>query len=123
MDNETQNYASYNALSRKALIWGIPIIPLVLFLCLILTTAFVGGFLFGIYGLIIPLFLICVLFWIRIQCLEDSRAMESVWWDFKGWITRVQCRSTITSLTSTDASIKKQREVIREWFNINSRNQ
>ena len=92
MSNEIQKHASYNVLARKSLIGGVPIITLVVFLFLILVTGFLGGVMIGAYGLIIPLILICVLFWIRIQCMDNSRAMESLWWDFKGWITRLQCR-------------------------------
>ena len=122
MSDEIQKYASYNVLSRKALIGGVPIITLVVFLFLILITGFLGAVVVGLYGLIIPFILVCILFWIRGQCLENSRAMESVWWDFKGWLTRLQCRSSITSFTSTDNSLTKRREVIREWFNTNSNN-
>lgn len=122
MAEETQKYASYNVLSRNALIFGIPIITLVIFLCLMLATAFIGGSFFGIYGLIVPLLLGCCLFWVKIECQNNSRAMESLWWDFKGWITRVKCRSSITSFTSTNDTLKKRKEKIREWFASHTNN-
>lgn len=123
MKKEIQEYASYNVLARKPLIAGVPIITLLIFLCLILITGFGGILLFGIgKGLIIPIILGILLFCVRIKCMDDSRAMEGVWWDIKGAISRLICQSSITSFTSTNDSLKRRKENVREWIKNNTTN-
>ena len=121
MQKEIQEYASYNVLARKPLIAGVPIITLLTFLCLILITGFGGILLLGIgKGLIIPIILGFILFCIRIKCMDDSRAMEGVWWDVKGAMSRLICQSTVTSFTSIDNSPKRRKENVREWIKNNT---
>lgn len=123
MRKEIQEYASYNVLARKPLIAGVPIITLLIFLCLILITGFGGILLFGIgKGLIIPIILGVLLFSVRIKCMDDSRAMEGVWWDVKGAISRLICQSSVTSFTSTNDSLKRRKEYVREWIKNNTTN-
>jgi type IV secretion system protein VirB3 len=120
MSSELQKYASYNVLARKALIVGVPIITLISFLVAMLFTFVLGMLFMGLLqGLIIPIILACILFMIRVKCMDDSRAMEGVMWDLKGALTRLQCRSTITSFTSNDTSISKRREQINEFYKLN----
>jgi type IV secretion system protein VirB3 len=108
-------------LARKALIFGVPIVTLLLFLGLILLTAVVGVMSMGfLKGIIIPILLAAGLFSIRVICMDDSRAIEAVTWDLKGAMTRLVCRSSITSFTSVDESIKKRKEVISEFYKINN---
>ncbi len=117
MQNTSQNYASYNVLARKALIAGVPIVTLLILLGLILLTAVLGVSALGLLrGIIIPLLLGGVLFSVRVMCMDDSRAMEAVLWDFKGAITRLQCRSNVTSFSSVDESLKKRKEQINEFY-------
>lgn len=116
-----QKYASYNVLARKALIYGVPIITLVLFIALILLTGIVGILWLGlIKGIIAPLLLTGILFVIRIMCMDDSRAMESVVWDLKGIMTRLICRSNVTSFTSINDCKTKRREHIHEFYQAHS---
>lgn len=113
-------YASYNVLARKALIFGVPVIALVIFLFLILASTAAGVAYFDnfLVGLIVPLILLALLFSIRIACLDDSRALEGAWWSFKGALSRIRCRSTITSFTSKGVSKKEQRDKINEFFKL-----
>lgn len=119
MKIDKQRYASYNVLARKALVFGVPIIALISFLVAILFTAVIGVSWLGFpRGVIIPLILVGLLFTIRVMCMADSRAMEGVIWDFKGSITRLLCRSNVTSFTSTNDSKKKRRERIHEFYKL-----
>ena len=114
---DIEQYASYNVLARKPLLGGVPIITLVIFLCLILVSAFGGVLLFGFAkGLIVPIILCTILFTIRIKCMDDSRAVDAFAWDMKGVITRIICRSSVTSYTSTDDSPKRRKEKISDWY-------
>ncbi|MGL4666591.1 MAG: hypothetical protein ACRCWR_01520 [Saezia sp.] len=121
MPKQTQEYASYNVLARKPLIAGVPIITLLVFLCLMLVTGFGGIILLGVgAGLVFPTILAFALFCVRIACMDDSRAMDGVWWNVKGALTRVQCNSLITSFTSTDHSAIRRKQHVRDWFKNNS---
>ncbi|EOW9469051.1 VirB3 family type IV secretion system protein [Vibrio cholerae] len=114
---ETQEYASYNVLARKPLIMGVPIITLVVFLLLMLLTGLGGMLMFGFAkALIMPILLFVTLLFIRLRCMTDSRAMESMWWDTKAAISRLICQSEVTSFTSTDDSHTRRRARINEWY-------
>lgn len=119
--NEKQKYASYNVMARKGLIFGIPIITLVIFACLIMLTGFGGMLTFGVKALVIPLILVFILFGIKIKCESDSRAMEAVWWDIKGGFYRLRCRSSVISFTSSPVhSISRRHKNVIEWVKNNT---
>lgn len=114
---EKQQYAGYNVLARKPLIGGVPIITLLILLSLMLVTGIVGIVLMGLgKGLILPALLGFLLFLIRLKCMDDSRAMESVWWESKGALSRVLCQSSVASFTSTTDSEKKRKDSVIDWF-------
>ncbi|AIW17513.1 conjugal transfer protein traD (plasmid) [Vibrio tubiashii ATCC 19109] len=100
--------------------FGVPVIAFVVLTLLILVTGVFGFILFGIYSLIVPIFLIACLIGIRFECAEDSRAVEWMKWDFKGWLDRLKCRSNVTSFTSNVDHLKSQEAVLREWLKHNS---
>jgi hypothetical protein len=121
--SEIQKYAGYNVLARKALMAGIPILTLILFLCLITVSVVVGLLVFGdVRTLIIPTILIFMLFAVKVACTDDSRAMDKLGWDIKGMFYRIRCQSKIVSFTSTDASESRRKNNVREWFKNNSTN-
>lgn len=121
MPKETQEYASYNVLARKPLIAGVPIITLLVFLCLMLVTGAGGIFLLGVGGgLIAPTLLAVMLFFIRIKCMDNSRAMSGVWWDVKGALSRIICHSIVTSFTSANDSATRRKQNVRDWIKNNT---
>ena len=117
--SDEQKYASYNALARKALVMGIPIITLLIFASLMMGTGFGGVMLFGLKGLITPLALCIVLLFIKVKCESDSRAMESVFWDIKGALYRLRCKASVISFNSLDNTPKRRKGHVREWFKNN----
>jgi type IV secretory pathway VirB3-like protein len=119
MDAEKDNYASYNVLNRKALIFGIPIITLVILLCVALAFAAIGMKMFGIVGLMPSMIVLFVLFIIRVLCQDDSRALDRICWNIKSAWYRFRCRSTITSFTSVCSSTTKRKQNAREFFKNN----
>ncbi len=121
MNSELQKYASYNVLARKALICGIPIITLISFLVAMLFTGVLGIMWLGLLkGIITPLLFGMGLFIIRVKCMDDSRAMEGVVWDLKGGMTRLVCRSNVTSFTSTNECKIKRKKDIHEFYKLHS---
>lgn len=121
MEKKIQEFASYNVLARKALIFGVPVITLFLCIVAMLITGVIGVALGGlIKGMVVPLLLGVVVFVIRVKCMDDSRAMEDVMWDLKGALTRLICRSNVTSFTSTNDSLAKRKEDIREFYKFHN---
>jgi low affinity Fe/Cu permease len=118
--SEIQKYAGYNVLARKALMAGIPILTLIIFLCLITVTAIGGLLIFGDERtLIIPTILSFMLFAVKVACTDDSRAMDKLAWDIRGMFYRLRCQSKIVSFTSTDTSEKRRKKNVHEWFKNN----
>ncbi|EDX0932708.1 VirB3 family type IV secretion system protein [Enterobacter asburiae] len=77
-------YLTYNGFNRPALFVGIPLIPFIIGLTLLLVTFFIGVLVFGFYGLILPSLIIAALFSIKQMCADDPNAMELKSIQFKG---------------------------------------
>jgi len=122
MDDPKQLYASYNVLARKALVFGVPIITLVILLILTLVTAALGIITLGFFkGIIAPIICVGTLFVIRVMCMDDSRAMEDVYWNARGLLSRLKCRSNVISYSSDDGTVTRRRETINDFFkNVNA---
>jgi type IV secretory pathway VirB3-like protein len=117
---EKDEYASYNSMSREPLIAGIPIIPLISLLGLAAVTAALGFIFLGVLkGLIVPTIILAGLFVIRVKCMDDSRAMKSIFWDLKGIFYRLSSGSLIVSFTSISNSDQRRKENVIEWFKNN----
>ncbi|MBT0181948.1 conjugal transfer protein TraD, partial [Vibrio campbellii] len=56
-DEERDHYASYNSLARKPLMFGMPIIPLIIGMLMMLLTGWLGLSFFGVKGLVFPAFI------------------------------------------------------------------
>nr|WP_319552176.1 conjugal transfer protein TraD [uncultured Vibrio sp.] len=121
MHNEEQEqYAGYNSLARKPLMLGIPIIPLIMGALLMLITGWIGLSFFGVKGLVFPAFIALGLLYIRIRSMEDSRAIDDMKWEAKGFLTRLRCQSNTISFTSIDNHPFRRKQHVSEWFKNNT---
>ena len=117
---EIRKFACYNALNRNGLIGGVPIITLVIICALMLFTGIAGALLFGDFrAAIVPGLLALGLLFIKIICTDNSRAMESLWWDIKGAVFKIRCGSSVASFSSSSDSQKQRKVEISEWFKNN----
>jgi type IV secretion system protein VirB3 len=119
-EDDVEKYLSYNSLSRTPLMFGVPLIVLLFLLLLILITTIVGVSNFGVYGLAFPILLVCLLIFVRMECKEDSRALDWLVWDIKGWLDKQRCGSDVISITSNINHLDSQETVLREWIKNNS---
>ena len=119
MDKAETQYASYNVLSRKALIFGVPILLLVSILCAALVTGFSALFIWGMKGMLVPVLFAFALLGVRIQCQDDSRAMDRLRWNAKSGLSRLRCQSTITSFTHLNVSPMKRKQDVKDFFKNN----
>ena len=115
-----QQYASYNVLARRPLMFGLPIIPLLILLIAMVASFFAGIFWLGLVGLVFPVFFAGVLFTLRLMCMEDSRAIESLKWDFRGGLSRLLCRSSIVSLSSTNDTQQRRKAYVSQFLKDHS---
>ncbi len=118
-DEERAQYASYNSLARKPLMLGIPVIPLVLGTLGMLFSGWGGLIIFGIEGLLFPAFIALGLLYIRIRSMGDSRAIDDMKWQAKGFLTRLRCQSNTSSFTSFDNHPARRKQYVSEWFKNN----
>ena len=119
-NQEREQFASYHSLARKPLIGGIPVIVLVSGCGAMLLTGFFGCLLFGAMGLVLPALIALGLLYIRIRCMDDSRATVDMKWELKGFLTRLRCQSTTISFTSIDDNPLRRKQHVSEWFKNNS---
>ncbi|WP_321273661.1 conjugal transfer protein TraD [uncultured Vibrio sp.] len=117
---EREQYASYNSLARKPLMLGIPIIPLIMGALLMLITGWIGLSFFGVKGLVFPAFIALGLLYIRIRSMEDSRAIDDMKWEAKGFLTRLRCQSNTISFTSIDNHPFRRKQHVSEWLKNNT---
>ncbi|WP_199481226.1 conjugal transfer protein TraD [Vibrio owensii] len=119
-DEERDQYASYNSLARKPLMLGIPIFPLVMGGIAMLFVGWIGVFFFGTKGLVFPAFIALGLLYIRVRSEEDSRAIDDMKWEAKGFLTRLRCQSNTISFTSIDNHPFRRKQHVSEWFKNNT---
>ncbi|MGR5514049.1 conjugal transfer protein TraD [Vibrio harveyi] len=119
-EEERDQYASYNSLARKPLMLGIPIFPLVMGGIAMLLLGWIGLFFFGAKGLFFPAFIALGLLYIRIRSEEDSRAIDEMKWEAKGFLTRLRCQSNTISFTSIDNHPFRRKQHVSEWFKNNT---
>lgn len=117
MEIEKDKYLSYNALSRKPLVFGIPVLTLVGFSFAIILSSIIGLIALPIQlALIIPAILCMVLFGIKLMCEEKSNAMDDLVWSLKGALLRFKQQSIVISVSSHADSERIKREKINEFF-------
>ncbi len=114
--DEPQAYAGYNAFGRVALLFGVPIIPLITLAILTLASGFIGVTQFSAVGLIAPLTLLALIVVLRMKCQDNSRALAAMWWSLRGMMLRLQCRSSVVSFTSMPNAQKRRDARVREWI-------
>lgn len=119
-DEERDQYASYNSLARKPLMFGMPIIPLIIGMLTMLPTGWLGLSFFGVKGLVFPAFIALGLLYIRVRSEEDSRAIDEMKWEAKGFLTRLRCQSNTISFTSIDNHPFRRKQHVSEWFKNNT---
>lgn len=110
---ERQHYASYNSLTRKALVFGVPLMTLVGFSFAIIISAVIGLFIFPTWvACIVPALLCCCLFAIKLMCETRSNAMDDVVWIVKGLMLRLKHQSIVLVISSEN----KRKERINDFF-------
>ncbi|MCD9492627.1 hypothetical protein GLP30_17110 [Photobacterium phosphoreum] len=115
MQKETTPYLSYNALARKSLVWGVPLLLGLALLALIIITTFISVWIGSLLFATIPLSLIMLIFAIKFISETDSMAVDKTKWFLKGLMIRVKYRSLHLIITSrTNSDNKKER--INDFF-------
>jgi len=83
---EKPTYPSYNGLARTALIMGaLPLIPTILVCVIAVLGALALQAWIGPAGLLFALFAVPILFFLRLICETDDRAMSILWLEIKCW--------------------------------------
>ncbi|WHP52923.1 MULTISPECIES: VirB3 family type IV secretion system protein [Vibrio harveyi group] len=116
-ENEKTEYATYNSLTRKALVGGVPLMILVGFSFAIIISLVVGFSILPTSGaLVVPIILCVCLFGIKVMCEENSNAMDNVSWVIKGALLRLKSKSIVCSISPQADSDAKRKVKINEFF-------
>lgn len=120
-ENETDKYLTYKGFGRKPLVWGIPLIPFVSIIFPLILSLFLGIRFMGMSGLIIPTILAFILFFLKMQCVNDSNALTKLYWIYKGFFLRLLVGSFTLKVSPTDKKItrKKLNEFYRQYSTKN----
>lgn len=115
---EKVGYLSFNAMSRKPQVFGIPMMILVFSGIFIVLSAIAGALFFeDVRALFFPLLGIAWLFIVRLVSVNDSRAMEKLSWRLKGLIYLFKCRSSVASFSSNiNKNDKEVKRYVSEYF-------
>lgn len=117
MEEEKTKYISYNGLSRKALVFGVPMMTLVAFAFAIILSFVVGiATLPTKFALIAPAILCMVLFGVKMMCEDKSNAMDDIVWIIKGALLRFKHQSIVLTVSSQADSDKIKKEKINDFY-------
>jgi type IV secretion system protein VirB3 len=116
MNNDENEYLSYNVLARKALYRGVPFMLGLIIFILIILSSFLALALSSKLLIIIPASLILLLFVIKVISENDSLAVDKLKWSIKGLILRIKQRSFILNISPKLTSDKKRTERISDFF-------
>ena len=75
-DYQPKEYLSYNALSRRPMVWGVPYMAGLFITCVFLLGGVLLGTLYGPVGWIFTLIAIPVIYSVKIASVQDDRALE-----------------------------------------------
>ncbi|HGJ5856013.1 VirB3 family type IV secretion system protein [Arsenophonus nasoniae] len=78
-------YLTYNGFNRAILFWGVPLIPFIICLSLIMVTFITGVLLMGFYGVIVPIIILAFLLLLKQRCSKDPNAVKVDSLKFKGF--------------------------------------
>ncbi|EPN0316290.1 VirB3 family type IV secretion system protein [Vibrio vulnificus] len=114
---EKKEYASYNSLTRKALVFGVPLLILVGFLFAIVVSFVLGiAFLPTSWAFVVPAILAGCLFIIKMMCEQNSNAMDNMVWVIRGLLLRFKSQSVVFSVSPYADSESKRKVKINEFF-------
>ena len=117
----TDFFSSYNGLGRPALAWGVPVFIFITMFFLIISTFFIGIILgFGFFSILIPMILFTVIFFIKIKCESNNRAIEIIKINIYGFLLRLKSGGKILTLTSNKYSRKERIKNVRKFIKKNN---
>lgn len=88
-------YLTYNGMNRPVLFRGIPLIPFIICLFLLLLTFFTGVLTIGTKGLFLPVLIIAFMIALKQRCAIDPNAGRVDAMNFKGFALKGFSNNTI----------------------------
>ena len=77
-DYQPKEYLSYNALSRRPMVWGVPYMAGLFITCVFLLGGVLLGTLYGPVGWLFTLIAIPVIYAVKMASIQDDRALEII---------------------------------------------
>jgi hypothetical protein len=118
--DEFQYYAAYGGLGRVALMWGVPLLPFLMLFFLAIFGFVVGFFLFGfLYGLLSASVFGGAMFFMKVLCENDDRAVERWKWKARGLVHFIRARKMIVMVGVDIANQDTREKNVYQFFKEN----
>lgn len=116
-DEKTNKYTTFNGLGRPALAWGVPVMVLISFIFAVIFTLFLGFIIgWGVFSFIIPFILLSILFFLKIKCETNDKAIDIMKLDLMGLFLMIKSGGGIISLTANQYSKKEKEKNVKEFI-------
>lgn len=109
-------YVSYNALARKSLVWGVPLLLGLALLAIFIVSVFISVLLKSMLFAIIPMSIAILTLVIKFISESDSMATDKAIWAIKGFMLRIKHLSFKQLTVSSQVGNAKKRERINDFF-------
>ncbi|ARR51915.1 hypothetical protein ETN89_19920 (plasmid) [Photobacterium damselae subsp. damselae] len=113
---EKNTYVTYNALARKSLVWGVPLILGIILLASIILSLFLAVLVSSLF-FVVTFLLVAFVFFIKFTSESDSMAFDKVKWTVKGGVLRLKHLSykRLDAKCGID-NPKRKKERINDFF-------
>lgn len=117
MSDEKIKFATYRGAGHVAMIWGMPIIPMLVLFGLLVFTLFFGILLLNNMWVAIPMasIIVSLMIWLKIECSIEPRAVQIRVLEFKGLLLKIKLRGSII-ITSMKPRKSKGVDDVQRYF-------
>ena len=117
MDNK-KRHASFNGLSRPALMIGVPIIPAVILMLSAVASLVVGMMISaGLFSLILPILIIILFLYLKVQCEMSASAIDLIILNIRARMMRIKSHnSSVIALSANKYTNKERMKNVQEYF-------
>lgn len=114
--DERTLYPSFEGLNRTAMVWGIPMLPGMVAVCVSLVSGLFAGVLLGPGGFLVTLACAPVLLFFKHLCVTDDQALRIMGFEFMCWVMRLRCRLFGNGLTLAPMSYGRNKKTLIRTF-------
>ncbi|WP_115855689.1 hypothetical protein [Kushneria indalinina] len=123
MAEERPRFATYRGAGHVALVWGVPLMPMLVLCGLLVATLFLFILLLKMVktGLAIAALVACVMVWMKVECAGHPKALEIRKRELRELFRRLKLKSKTIVVTSMKGRKRKDSDGIQRYIKRRSR--